>query len=195
MPCLTYIPDRIRWCRNPVRTPRNQASIRAGTRRMHIHSLIAALACPLSQWIFMKSGTRDTYLGLMLPQYFKSHVFTSHQTSKFNSRWSKLLHEPYLLTAEIVNRQFFWVVTRCLLVGRFQPFGGAHFSYLQGYQRIYMLSQPRRTTSTSSPLWEPQIFRKYSNWDYVKCNNLKFETFTETEWNEFPAFRGLCLFL
>jgi hypothetical protein len=58
---------------------------------------------------------------------------------------------------------FVWkcsLVTPCGLVGRYQLFGQTYCLYLRNvgiYLRVWTASRPRRTTSSSSPPWEPQI--------------------------------------
>jgi hypothetical protein len=53
---------------------------------------------------------------------------------------------------------FFWVVTQCGLIDRYQRFGETYGLHLQGWSlRVHTVSDSRRTASAPSPPWEPQI--------------------------------------
>jgi hypothetical protein len=110
----------------------------------------------------------------------------------FNSQWILLLFLLY--SSAIVSwtflwdqsMLFFWVVTPCGLVGRYQHFGETyhlHFQdwsvspedggstflqYVGSYLWFHMVSQPRTTTLTSSLQWEPQTSLyeiRFNDWE------------------------------
>jgi hypothetical protein len=69
----------------------------------------------------------------------------------------------------MLSMLFFWIITSCGLVGRYQRFGGTYCLYLQGWRwkqyvppkRWYLPTSQhgvtsQKTTSTSSSPWEPQ---------------------------------------
>jgi hypothetical protein len=68
---------------------------------------------------------------------------------------------------------FFWVVTSCRLVGRYQSSGETycHFSPGNGnimYLQVYTASQPRGTTSSGAPVAFPEACNDnlMKNWEF-----------------------------